>query len=116
MTWTRRLWNLIKGVGANLPFFLCLGAAFYFGFYLDDKEELHFWIIMAAFYMVLREVYEMRKYLKELTEVEVPEEGERIHTDELPLQSNELHEIRVILERLQEDSNGNGGRHSGAPD
>lgn len=69
---------------------------------------------MATFYVVLREVYEMRKYLKLLTEVEVDEEEERINTDELPISTNELREIRTILERLLEDSNGDGGRHSGA--
>lgn len=113
----KRLWNvawkILKWLGANLPFFLCLAAAFYFGIYLDGREELHFWIIMATFYVVLREVYEMRKYLKMLAEMEMPEEEERLDTDELPLQRSELREIRVILERLLEDQNGEGGRHSG---
>lgn len=109
----KRLWKIVKGIGANLPFFLLLAAAFYFGYLQDNREELHFWIIMATFYVVLREVYELRKYIKMLTEVELPEEEERIDTDELPLQTSELREIRMILERISEDLNDEGGRHSG---
>lgn len=112
-----KIWKLIKGIGANLPFFLCIGAAFYFGFYLDDREELHFWIIMGAFYMVFREIYEMRASLRHFFESfkeEMEREEEtRIDTDEMPLSTSELREIRVILERLVEDENSNGGRHSG---
>lgn len=109
----KRLWKIIKAIGANLPFLLTIGAAFWAGFWLGDYESMRFWIIMAAFFMVLRELYEIRSYLKSLYE-EVPEEPEaRINTDELPISTNELREIRIILERLLEDEDNAGGRHSG---
>ena len=114
----KRLWKIVKAIGANLPFVLFLAAAFYFGVYHDDKPTMYFWIIMDTFYMVLRELYEIRSFLKKLFE-DVTAEAEaaveeRINTDELPLQNSELREIRIILERLVEDDDNGGGRHSGS--
>lgn len=56
-------WKILKWLGENLPLFLVLGAAFYAGFYLDDKESMHFFIILGAFYIVIRELSEIRHRL-----------------------------------------------------
>lgn len=113
-----RLWSILKWLAEMFPFFLAFSAAFYAGYIKDDKASMHFFIILGAFFVVLREVYEIRKYLQMLTEVEEIDEEEdeeaQATTDEIPLQSSELQEIRTILERLIEDENDDRGRHSGS--
>jgi hypothetical protein len=65
----------LKVIGANLPLLLAFGAAFYVGFFLRDYEAMRFYIIIAAFFMVFRELYEIRTMLKKATE----DEGEGRH-------------------------------------
>lgn len=69
------LWKVLKWLGANLPFFLVIGAAFWTGFILHDKESMHFFIILGGFYIVFREQYETRVLLKKA----VDNEGEGKH-------------------------------------
>jgi hypothetical protein len=61
------LWKVLKWLGANLPFFLVVGAAIWAGVFLHDRESMHFFIILGAFYIVFREQYETRELLKKAT-------------------------------------------------
>jgi hypothetical protein len=67
----KRLWRILKVIGANTPLILCFAAAAY-AYYLDDHEAARFFILIGAFFMCIRELSEIRTYLQVLATQDEP--------------------------------------------